>query len=136
MWIMTNKGFISAVAHREKKNMLMVRARAPGHLEAVLGVAPKDVEKTDDADYAYRVVIGRSAFKVAIDRMTDAIDYDNFKNSVEDNNLHDAYMDVWTAMYRYQSRERTKLPKMPGLQRGTVGDQMRARRGRGVRQKG
>jgi hypothetical protein len=37
-----------------------------------------------------------------------AIDYTNFKNSVQDDQLHDLYSDFWTLHYRYQHTTATK----------------------------
>ena len=39
---------------------------------------------------------------MALDRVIENISYENFKDSVEDHELHLAYMKVWTAMSEVQ----------------------------------
>ena len=101
MWIMTNKGFVSIVKDRRIKDNLMVRARHKGHIEALFD--GYITAYTPDADYAYRASIPKSVVAAVMVDLPDTVDYDNFKNSVSDKPLHDAYMDVWRAMYRYQA---------------------------------
>ena len=102
MWLMTNKGFVSIVKDRDIKNNLMVRARIKGHIEAVFTGAKASY--TENADYAYRASIPKSVVAQVMADLVDDVTYDNFKNSVKDDPLHKAYMDVWTVMYRYQQR--------------------------------
>jgi hypothetical protein len=35
-----------------------------------------------------------------------ALDYGNFKSSVQNRKRHDAYMEVWDVMYRHQEEQR------------------------------
>ena len=58
MWIMTNSGFLSVVAHRDQPNDLLVRARRKGEIETIFPGA--DISRTPDADYLYRSVISRT----------------------------------------------------------------------------
>ena len=101
MWICLNNAFISAVQHRNEPDNLMVRARRKEHLAAAL--PGYEIEETPRADYRYRTVISKEAFKREINSQIDMIDYDNFKNSVKDNDLHDAYSSTWGVMYQLQS---------------------------------
>jgi len=39
-------------------------------------------------------------FKQVMARAVEAIDYDNFKNSVDDHVLHECYSQVWGTMHR------------------------------------
>lgn len=59
MWIFTQQGMISAVAHRDLKDSLLVRARVKAHLESFLGGREHEIETNDSADYRYRVLIPR-----------------------------------------------------------------------------
>jgi hypothetical protein len=78
----------------------MVRARGPGHIESLFPDA--EVTKTEDADYLYRAFLPRQLVATALADTVADIEYTNFKNSVVDRNLHDAYMSVWTIMYSFQ----------------------------------
>lgn len=106
MWIFTNYGFVSAVQHNKKKDVLLVRAREPGALEAFAkrhGLKAK-VERTPVADYLYRAEFNKDRFAEAVADEVRRIDYGNFKNSfraaVPENTTasHWALMDVWRVM--------------------------------------
>lgn len=103
MWICLNNAFLSVVAHRDNPDLLLVRARVPGHIEAVFG---KDYKVFTDpaADYFYRAEVPRTAVAQALAGRVEKIDYDNFKNSVKSRDLHDAYLEFWNVMFRLQSR--------------------------------
>ena len=100
MWFCFNDGFISAVQHRDEPDMLVVRARRrdilgnlfPEHKVIVGG----------STDYNYRVFIGKEDFSAVVAKRIQAIDYSNFKNSVEDDDLHALYADFWQLHYAYQ----------------------------------
>jgi hypothetical protein len=100
MWIFTPHGFISAVKHRDYDNVLIVRARRREHLEAVLPGRP--IEQTDNADYRYRTQVLKGELAAVIAEAIQGIDYDNFKNSIPDNQYHDACSGVWSVMHRLQ----------------------------------
>lgn len=60
-------------------------------------------------DYRFRAKIPREVVaKVLFDRVM-TLDASNFKASVKDRQRHNAYMDVWGAMYRYQEQLRREL---------------------------
>lgn len=101
MWIHMNDAFLSVVAHRTDERMLLVRARVAGDIERVFpGVA---VGETPDADYRFRTLLPREVVAGAVAAAVGCIDYDNFKNSVADDDRHAAYSDCWYAMRRLQS---------------------------------
>ena len=83
MWIFTQHGMISAVAHREFAETLLVRSRVKGHLEAFLGGRDLEIVTTDQADYQFRVVVPKSLFVTLMEEQTQAVDYDNFKGRVD-----------------------------------------------------
>lgn len=102
MWVFMNDAFLSIVAHRDDEGSFMVRARAEGDIERVFPRAK--VEETPHADYRYRATLPRSEVGGAVYRNLMEIDYPNFKGSIakSDYPRHDAYMEVWQAMYSYQ----------------------------------
>ena len=100
MWICFNDGFVSAVQHRDEPSTLMVRARRRDILHALF----PDVEVIEggSTDYQYRVVVSKDAFaRVLIDRVAE-ISYSNFKNSVDDDELHALYERFWRLHFDYQ----------------------------------
>ena len=107
MWIATNVGFISIVQDKKDAQVLKVRARARAHLEALFpGVA---ILETEDTDYRFRVITDRPTVALLLADLVMAegdrpgsVKYDNFKNSVKDNPLHDLYSDFWSLHHRYQ----------------------------------
>lgn len=103
MWIFLNDAFMSVVEHRDDSNLLMVRARLPGDLEAVFPDLAPSVQTTPDADYMFRVVVTRERMMQAMIDEVGRIDYFNFKSSVSDCDRHDAYLGVWSVMYRAQN---------------------------------
>lgn len=104
MWAFLNNSFLSAVAHRDQPDALMVRARLRGDIEAVFPDA--EVSETPDADYRFRAVVPREQFADVIAETARSIDYSNFKNSVMDERRHDAYLRVWSVMHREQEAAR------------------------------
>ena len=101
MWICLNKAFLSVVQNRDDPNTLLVRARVAGHIQQVF---PEAKVFTDSkADYLYRAFIGRKAVAQAVAASIEDIDYDNFKDSVDDDQLHVAYMKVWGVMEKLQA---------------------------------
>lgn len=84
MWIQTPYGFTSAVAHRKKRDSLMVRARDIEALEYFCDQADVSREKIHTkfpSDYPYRVVVKRTEYENYVIGRVRAIDYDNFKNA-------------------------------------------------------
>ncbi len=100
MWIMTNTGFLSCVQNRNKPEQLLVRARAEGEIESIFPGA--DVFTDPNADYHFRAYICKEAVAKKIAEQILGIDYDNFKNSVRDHDLHHAYSGCWSVMHAYQ----------------------------------
>lgn len=100
MWIMLNDAFFSIVHKDCAEDELLVRARREGDIERVFPDAK--VKETIRNDYRYRAVLKRERVIEAIGNELRGIHYGNFKDSVGDNNLHNAYMNVWTDMERIQ----------------------------------
>jgi|ERR1035437_1785457 hypothetical protein len=102
MWICTSKGFLSVVADRDNKDMLLVRARIAGHIESAFPDA--DIFYKKGSDYLYRTLLPRTEVAKVMAKNIEAIDYDNFKNSVKDREYHDALLGFWNIMYRLQDK--------------------------------
>lgn len=100
MWVCLNKSFLSVVSKQCKPDELLVRARRPGDIEAVFPEAV--VKKSTSTDYAFRAVLPRSRVAEAIAAEVMGIKYDNFKNSVREDRLHDAYAAFWNIHARLQ----------------------------------
>ena len=104
MWIFTNRGFLSVVADRNHKNSMMVRARFNGDIEEIFG-ADAPVVETPFADYRFRCTVSRTKVAEIVSKMVKAIDYDNFKSSVDNKVRAGDYMRVWSVMIAAQERE-------------------------------
>jgi hypothetical protein len=100
MWLMLNDAFLSVVDKSNAPDCLLVRARRPEHLAAVFPNA--EIRESFGTDYRFRADIDRREVAQIIASRIAGIDYDNFKNSVQDDALHTAYMGVWTVMGRLQ----------------------------------
>lgn len=94
MWLITNKGLISTVQDRANPERLLVRARRLDHLADFLGTT-EGIFEDHEADYPYRTYMSRLDYVERVFYKVDAIDYDNFKNSVEDHLLNALYSRVW-----------------------------------------
>lgn len=107
MWICHNEGFVSIVADRSNKDRLLVRARREEDLRAVLGDTAKKVEIFSDrgADYKWRAFVDRKVMSAIIANHILDIDYDNFKNSVKNDELHDLYAGFWQDHWNYQKND-------------------------------
>lgn len=103
MWLFMNDAFLSIVDKGGDGNSLLVRARRAGDIESVFPEASLQVG--GGTDYRYRARIDRERVATAIADSIRKIDYRNFKSTVTDTNRHDAYMDVWSAMYAFQDKE-------------------------------
>ena len=104
MWICLNRAFLSIVEPERGTNgtspTLLVRARRPGDIESVFPGAK--VEKRPERDYLFRALVPREAVAEAMANEVRGISYGNFKDSVRNNKLHDAYAAVWSIMARLQ----------------------------------
>lgn len=97
MWICLNDAFFSIVEDGScRPDQLLVRARRKGDIENVFVEAKGTVEKTIGRDYLYRAKLDRDyVADVIADKITD-ISYPNFKGSVRDPKLANAYSKVWS----------------------------------------
>lgn len=101
MWICFNDAFVSIVEYQNADadvgmSKLLVRARRREHLVAFLGVEfATQITVTPDRDYRFRAVVSRSLVAMILSKRAWEIDYGNFKDSVEDADLHRMYALWW-----------------------------------------
>ena len=112
MWIMMNDAFVSivkpAAALKKSGSTLCVRARTRSDLEDFFEFLGEEIaiEYTPERDYAYRTFQSRYKVSKAIVERVHSLDYGNFKNSVEDDDRHEAYEEVWMVMNQWGRRQR------------------------------
>lgn len=101
MWVFTTGGFVSAVEHRDNKDLLMIRARDRQSLDTMIeGIelagnainadgeklaVEKDLEPkaSDNADYRWRVVISKATFALWLQfEVLNYLNYPNFKSAL------------------------------------------------------
>ena len=99
MWLHVSNGFLSIVAHRNEPEHLLVRARHPDHIHALLPDA--QTSHLASADYPYRATVRRGEVHRALATYLLNLDYDNFKSSISDDEYHDACIAVWRTMWIY-----------------------------------
>ena len=99
MWIFLPDSFLSVVAHRDRPDDLLVRARSREDLERVFPFA--NVFEDPTADYRYRSVIGREVVAKRVADAVRSVEATNFKGAVREDDRHDAYLQVWGAMSRW-----------------------------------
>lgn len=96
MWVMTTRGFYSAVQHREDPTRVMVRARCKEDIDALAELIPNaEPYELLLSDYAWRIETSQAEWVEALVQMSLDVDYDNFKNAVKSKKHKDAYMNVW-----------------------------------------
>ena len=100
MWIVTSDAFLSVVHKDCQPDELLVRARRDGDIQAVFPKAK--VSKTVGSDYLFRARIKRTEVAAVLSKQLQDLQYDNFKNSIRDDQLHAACNKVWHTMAALQ----------------------------------
>lgn len=105
MWVITQYGYVSAVAHRTVKGSLMVRARDHESLEDLA----KKLQLDDGAiytdfpsDYPYRIVVTKKQFNSYLTQSVNEIGYTNFKSRLTKTRgqlWHTVAMKIWNATH-------------------------------------
>lgn len=99
MWVMLNNSFFSVVDKDCPGDSLLVRSRRKVDLERLLG-PNYPIREGGGTDYQFRAVVSRDELAQIMAGEIFNINYTNFKDSVTDPRLHDAYLNVWGAMHR------------------------------------
>lgn len=116
MWLFCEDGFFSIVQDKVDKEKVCVRARSVADIrrfaravELLTGISVK-VITTPKADYLFRVVISKRAWKKVAGFYAESIEYDNFKEHMGEMCRSKVFMkalhDVWTTMWLLQYRLR------------------------------
>jgi hypothetical protein len=106
MWLFTEFGFFSVVAHRSKPGKVLVRGRVQADVVEFArrsGATEEAVFENQSADYRYRLEVTASAAASVVAEALKDIDYDNFKSRVEETQgieREQVYMGVWSHLYR------------------------------------
>lgn len=107
MWLCLKDAFLSIVHKDCAPDQLLVRARRKGDIEKTFPGAK--VIRTPKGDYLFRAAVTRRRVAYAMKLEASRITYSNFKDSVDDKPLHDAYLRVWTTMETLQPGKRKGL---------------------------
>lgn len=103
MWICFNDGFVSAVQDPFNPNGLRVRGR---RAEIMRALFPEHrILMNSSSDYRYRVSISKAEFVQIISRRLSEISHENFKESVEDKELQELYLNFYLLHSAYQEGE-------------------------------
>ena len=111
MWIFTETGFISAVAHRDDQRYMMVRARDKQSLEELALMSQTEIEYSPNADYSWRTVVHKQNLYEFMEHAISVADYDNFKNRVSrtrGRRFVDALHEVWEVMHKVEDEAAKK----------------------------
>jgi hypothetical protein len=130
MWIILNDAFLSVIEWEDRgkagtqvpkrlknsdvpvRDLLLVRARDANDLVVAFKPSIPDVDVLlTGGDYAARCIVTRDELKAVVDERIDGIHYHNFKSSVKDQNRHNIYMSVWSALHRLTPYKKSKKTK-------------------------
>lgn len=100
MWLMFSDCFFSIVKKGCNDDEVLVRARRRGDIHKVWPLVKVCADK--GSDYAYRAIIRTSDVADALAQEVHRVTYTNFKDSVTDDSLHDAYFECWAALAELQ----------------------------------
>jgi|TARA_R100001163_G_scaffold65755_1_gene64537 hypothetical protein len=102
MWVLMNDSFLSIVQDKDQEDIYLVRSRRFEDIEVIFGQGYEIYEGLG-RDYRFRSFIPKTIVADAIHQRLLNIDYDNFKNSVIDDDRHDAYLEVWHDLWYLDS---------------------------------
>lgn len=110
MWVMSTRGFYSAVQKREDQEagLITVRARVRADLVRLNEILPQKrriYRETFFTDYEWRMRLPKDEWAFAVEFMASEIDYDNFKDEVkrlQGSERSWVYSDVWQALLRLE----------------------------------
>jgi hypothetical protein len=114
MWVFMNDAFLSVVVphpsdvptkHKKRLDLMVVRARRKVDLMNAFGRDADIIESGPERDYRWRVFLPRSVVAEFLFEVVNAIDYQNFKDSIEakDKDRKRAYSSVWACMDHFQA---------------------------------
>lgn len=137
MWLMTPRGFYSAVQHNTNRDLLVVRTRDRGDAESLKDwyqtwtedvqdlAAQAEVEAPavpdavittyEHSDYPWRVILPRGAWAAFVAEAVEDLDYGNFKDAVKVNQGYEraaVYTQVWAALLRIEDLDPHGRPQV------------------------
>ena len=107
MWVFTDTGFISAVAHYDNPDTIVVRARDKASLDSIAALADVAITSTPYNDYPHRVHVSRRIFQQWLTTAVADMEYTNFKNRVHEtrgDRYYHALTGVWSTMHEVEER--------------------------------
>ena len=103
MWLMTKHGFYSIV--EKKPGEFHIRARVRKDLENLVERVPlseSEILSTKNADYHFRIIVGKGEVLDVLQFLGETLDYSNFKDKVgatpDQESKHDLYAQVWSLL--------------------------------------
>jgi hypothetical protein len=105
MWVILNNSFVSIVEHRDKPDVLIVRARFAGDIERFMRWPLNKsgaVLCTPDADYRFRAYLARKDVQRAMVLAVAGVRYPNFKDSIKAAFRKALAMRVWSIFHAAQ----------------------------------
>lgn len=144
MWMITNRGFYSAVQDKKDPNVIVIRARTDRHLDALMDLLPKGTKISKNegrsTDYPCRVRVSAAEWIRIAGVLASEVDYTNFKDSVERGKRgkalthakydHSVYMSVWGVLRRLTSTREMREQDTQRSKRHGSGGRRGSRRGR------
>lgn len=100
MWVFTNRGCFSVVTSENSPQMLLIRSRFAGQIEAVFPNV--HTTETSSDDYHFRALIPRPVVAQRLAELVGEIDYGNFTDAIGDRHYHDTCVDVSATLKKYQ----------------------------------
>ena len=124
MWLFLPLGFLSAVAHRDSPDLVLVRAREPEILDYMTGTMislgrPVIRSRWEDprADYPFRVLVDRQAWATFLAYEGQRIEATNFKAHASRSGASRGFLaachDTWAALRRHLDAHRPPDPTWP-----------------------
>ena len=103
MWLMTKHGFYSIV--QKKAGEFHLRSRVRKDLENLVERVPLSGAKilsTKEADYPFRIIVGKDEVLAVMECLGETLDYSNFKSQIartpDQEQKHDLYAEVWSLL--------------------------------------
>jgi len=108
MWVFTKNGCFSIVTSENSPQMLLIRSRYPGQIEAIFPNA--HTTETPSDDYRYRTLIPRPVVAQRLLELVGEIDYGNFTDAIGDRRYHDICVEVSATLKKYQDKPHEPHP--------------------------
>ena len=100
MWIFFSNSMLSIVDKGGDGSTLLVRARRQEDITRIFPQA--QVQVGGGTDYLYRARIDREEVAQRVAEAVRGIRYPNFKSTVDEEERHEAYLQVWGEMADFQ----------------------------------